>query len=79
MIQFGALCSEQKDSSLQLLQKLFPHLPSFKFDDNAAEDYARICADLTVQGNLIGANDLMITAIARANNATLITIRRLVN
>ena len=58
---------------MQLLQKLFPQLHSFEFDDNAAEFYARICVDLTVKGNLIGANDLMITAIARANNATLIT------
>lgn len=70
---FGALRSEQKDSNLQLLQKLFAPLYSFEFDDNAAEHYAQIRADLTAQGNLIGANDLMIAAIARANRATLIT------
>jgi len=70
---FGALRSEQKESNLQLLQKLFAPLYSFEFDDNAAEHYAQIRADLTAQGNLIGANDLMIAAIARANKATLIT------
>ncbi len=70
---FGALRSEQKESNLQLLQKLFEPLYSFEFDDNAAEHYAQIRADLTAQGNLIGANDLMIAAIARANKATLIT------
>ena len=70
---FGALRSEQRESNYQLLQKLFSPLHSFEFDDNAAEHYAQIRADLTTQGNLIGANDLMIAAIARANQATLIT------
>ena len=70
---FGALRSEQKESNYQLLQKLFSPLRSFEFDDNAAEHYAQIRADLTTQGNLIGANDLLIAAIARANKATLIT------
>ena len=70
---FGALRSEQKESNLTLLQKLFAPLQSFEFDDNAAEHYAKIRADLTVKGNLIGANDLMIAAIAVANKATLIT------
>ena len=70
---FGALRSEQKENNLQLLQKLFAPLHSFEFDDNAAEHYAQIRAELTAQGNLIGANDLMIAAIARANKTTLIT------
>ena len=70
---FGALRSKQKDSNLQLLNKLFEPLISFDFDDNAANHYAQIRADLTTQGNLIGANDLIIAAIACANNAILIT------
>ena len=70
---FGALRSEQKDNNLQLLEKLFAPLHSFEFDDNAAEHYAYIRAELTAQGSLIGANDLMIAAIALANKATLIT------
>lgn len=70
---FGALRSEQKDNNLQLLYELFAPLISFDFDDNAANHYAQIRADLTTQGNLIGGNDLMIAAMARANNAILIT------
>lgn len=70
---FGALRSEQIEGNLALLQKLFAPLQSFEFDDNAAEHYAKIRADLTAQGKLIGANDLMIAAIAVANKATLIT------
>lgn len=70
---FGALRSEQKENNCALLQKLFAPLQSFEFDDSAAEHYATIRADLTAKGNLIGANDLMIAAIAVANKATLIT------
>ena len=55
------------------MQNLFAPLYSFDFDDNAAEHYAQIRSELTAQGKLIGANDLMIAAIARANKATLIT------
>ena len=70
---FGAMRSEHKESNLALLQKLFTPLQSFDFDDNAAEHYAKIRADLTTQGNLIGANDLMIAATALANKTTLVT------
>ena len=70
---FGALRSEYKENNLQLLKQLFAPLQSFDFDDIAAEHYAQIRADLTAQGRLIGANDLMIAAIARANHVTLIT------
>jgi len=70
---FGALRSEQKENNLQLLQKLFAPLQSFDFDDVAAEHYVQIRTDLTAQGCLISANDLMIAAIARANQVTLIT------
>ena len=73
---FGACRSEQKESNLQLLRMLFAPLQSFDFDDNAAEHYAQIRADLTAQGALIGANDLVIAAIARANDATLVTHNR---
>lgn len=70
---FGALRSEQIESNLQLLKKLFAPLQSFEFDDYSAEYYAQIRADLTAQGNLIGANDLIIAAIALANKATLVS------
>lgn len=70
---FGALRSEQQENNRQLLQKLFAPLTSLDFDDNAAEHYAQIRAELCGQGQLIGANDLMIAAIARANKAILIT------
>jgi tRNA(fMet)-specific endonuclease VapC len=43
------------------------------FDDTAAEEYARILADLERRGLKIGANDLFIAAIALANGLTLVT------
>ena len=70
---FGALCSSQKESNLQLLSKLFAPLISFDFDNDAASHYAQIRAELSTKGNLIGANDLIIAAIAKANNAILVT------
>ena len=49
---------------------LFQSLP---FDDSAAEIYSDIRADLAARGTPIGPNDLMIAAIALANNLILIT------
>ena len=49
---------------------LFQSLP---FDDDAAEFYSDIRAELALRGTPIGPNDLMIAAIALANQLTLIT------
>ena len=46
---------------------------SLPFDDQAAEEYSLIRAELEQAGTPIGPNDLMIAAIALANNVTLIT------
>lgn len=46
---------------------------SLPFDDAAAEPYAKIRADLTARGLLIGGNDMLIAAIALANGCTLVT------
>lgn len=46
---------------------------SLPFDDRAAEEYGVVRSHLTGLGTLIGANDLMIAAIALANGLTLVT------
>lgn len=46
---------------------------SFPFDDEAAEVYGRIRADLEKLGTPIGPNDLLIAAIGLANDATVVT------
>ncbi len=43
------------------------------FDDRCADEYGLIRADLTAQGNLIGPNDMLIAAVARAHNVVLVT------
>ena len=70
---FGA--AQSKDPvRTRIHQQLFlSRFPSLPFDDLAAETYAEIRADLTRQGQLIGPNDLLIAAICRAFDVTLVT------
>lgn len=70
---FGAHRSTRVDANLQRLKLFFSPLGSLPFDDRAAEHYALIRTDLAAQGKLIGPNDLMIAAIARSHEATLVT------
>jgi tRNA(fMet)-specific endonuclease VapC len=70
---YGAHRSRRLDANLQRLQLFFSPLQSLPFDDYCAEHYALIRADLTAQGKPIGPNDLLIAAIARAHDVTLIT------
>lgn len=70
---YGALRSQHASHNMQLLQALFAPIQSLAFDDVAAEHYAQIRAELAVKGQLIGANDMLIAAIARAHDATLVT------
>jgi tRNA(fMet)-specific endonuclease VapC len=46
---------------------------SFPFDDAAARQYAALRDELETRGELIGANDLFIAAIAMSNSLTLVT------
>lgn len=70
---FGAQRSQNREANLSLLGKLFAPLSSYEFDDSAAAHYAKIRSDLSQSGQIIGANDLLIAAIALSNGLTLIT------
>jgi len=70
---FGAMKSQTPAQSLAKQQQFLQPLQSFPFDDQAAEEYGRIRAELTTQGLPIGPNDFMIAAIALANDAILVT------
>lgn len=50
-----------------------PHVEALDFSDNAALHYAEIRVNLKKRGALIGANDLLIAAHARALGLTLVT------
>ncbi len=70
---FGARKSSKVDSNLNKLNRFFAPFLSLPFDDRCAEEYGVIRADLSAQGKLIGPNDMLIAAVARAYNTALIT------
>lgn len=55
------------------LARLFAPFACLPFDDAAARHYADIRHQLELKGTLIGPNDLMIAAIARAHGLTLVS------
>ena len=70
---YGARRSQRVEANLQLLKIFFAPLRSLPFDDDCAEHYGQIHADLLTQGTPIGHNDLIIAAVSRAYNVTLVT------
>jgi tRNA(fMet)-specific endonuclease VapC len=70
---YGARNSIHVESNLRKLERFFEPFRSFEFGDAAADWYGQIRAHLRRSGQLIGANDLMIAAIALAEDATLVT------
>jgi tRNA(fMet)-specific endonuclease VapC len=70
---YGAAKSTIRERTLARLKRFFDAFTSLPFDDRSAEAYGAIRADLERQGTPIGPNDLLIAAIALANNAVLVT------
>ncbi|HEX5337537.1 MAG TPA: type II toxin-antitoxin system VapC family toxin [Gallionella sp.] len=70
---YGARRSQRVETNMQLLKTFFAPLQSLAFDDECAEHYGQIHAELLTQGKAIGPNDTLIASIARAHNATLVT------
>jgi len=65
--------SSRATENLAKVRQFLSQFASLPFDDDAAETYGRIRADLTGRGVTIGPNDLLIAAIAQTNDTTLIT------
>ena len=70
---YGARKSDRVARVLTSLETFFRPLVSLPFDDECAHEYGRVRADLARAGTPIGANDLMIAAIGRRHNATVVT------
>ena len=70
---FGARRSARVSENLTLLQRFFDPFVSLPFDDECAEHYGLIRADLQRIGTPIGPNDLVIAATARAYDCTLVS------
>ncbi len=69
----GAYRSSHRAANLALLHDFFKPLQSIPFDDQAADVYGRIRAELESQGTPIGPYDLLIAALALAHNLTVVT------
>lgn len=70
---YGAIKSANASKNVQKLRYFLDRFTSLPFDDQSAEIYGEIRAQLEREGNIIGPYDLMIAAIALANKATLVS------
>ena len=72
-LRYGARLSARVADNLRLLERFFDPFQSLPFDDVCTDYYGQIRADLRRSGNPIGPNDLMIAAIAKTHDLTLVT------
>lgn len=70
---YGAENSQHPQKNLEKQLFFLKHFLSLPFDDKAAKVYGHIRAILKKAGTPIGPNDLMIAAIAIANNCILVS------
>ena len=70
---YGAQKSIRRDKVLASLEKFLFPFEVVPFGDACADHYAQIRADIERNGHPIGANDLIIAAIVRADGGVLVT------
>lgn len=70
---YGAEKSVQRSLALEQLRELAEILPVLPLPQSAAETYGKIRAELERKGQMIGNNDLWISAHAKAAGLTLVT------
>lgn len=69
----GAQKSRNTQANLAVVDEFTAPFASYPFDDQAAERYAQVRAELERMGTPIGPNDLLIAAIALSRQCTLVT------
>ena len=72
-LMYGVLKSTNKTKNREKLNLFFAPFDSLAFDDSCAAIYSEIRAALEKTGNIIGAYDMQIAAIAIRNNLVLVT------
>lgn len=72
-LYYGAWKSSRRESNLNRLQQFFNQFTIVDFDPHAASMYGRVRSQLETKGTPIGANDLLVAAIALARNLILVT------
>lgn len=75
-LYYGARKSARVEHNLGVFNRFFEPLRSLTFDDRAAEEYGIIRADLERAGTPIGPYDLLIAALARSRDLTLVSLNR---
>ncbi len=75
-LYYGARKSARVEHNLAVLHRFFEPFESIAFDDRAAEEYGVIRTDLERAGTPIGPNDLLIAAMARSRDLTLVSFNR---
>lgn len=70
---YGAKKSQHRTKNEQRLEIFFSQVQSLPFDDESAEHYGALRALLEQAGSPIGANDLMIAAVAQQHKLTVVT------
>ncbi len=70
---YGARAGNRVDANLAKLARFFGVFESLPFDDDAAGQYGLVRAQLRRVGTPIGANDMMIAAIALSRDITIVT------
>lgn len=69
----GTYRYDDPPARMRRLARFFAPFESLPFDDAAAEEYGPVRAHLQRSGRLIGPNDMLIAAIALANDCTVVT------
>ena len=72
-LRFGAEKSQNKVKALKVIEEFTSIIPIVELNETVAEHYAQIRKELTIQGLIIGNNDLWLAAHARANNWVMVT------
>jgi tRNA(fMet)-specific endonuclease VapC len=70
---YGARRSARAEANLRLLGRFFEPFVSLPFDDGCADECGRLRLEMERAGALIGANDLLIAATARAHGLVLVS------
>jgi tRNA(fMet)-specific endonuclease VapC len=72
-LRYGCALSAKPSANRAAVDALLAPYPSLPFDDVAVDDFVAIRRHLELLGQVIGAYDLQIAAIARTNGCTLVT------
>jgi len=70
---YGAAKSKKREDNTTKVKQFLLPFAVISFDDNAAELYAQIRANMASGGISIGPNDLILAATVLANGGTLVT------